>query len=79
MLSIYQILNLLLDLLFWVIIVQIVLSWLVAFNVINTHNDFVAAVLYGARSRDRAALPADPADPARFRRARFLADGGAAG
>ena len=45
MLSIYQILNLLLDLLFWVIMVQIVLSWLVAFNVINTHNDFVRQFL----------------------------------
>lgn len=46
MLSIYQILNLLLDLLFWIIMVQIVLSWLVAFNVINTHNDFVRQFLY---------------------------------
>ncbi len=46
MVSIYQILNLLLDLLFWIIMVQIVLSWLVAFNVINTHNDFVRQFLY---------------------------------
>ncbi len=45
MVSIYQILNLLLDLLFWIIMVQIVLSWLVAFNVINTHNDFVRQFL----------------------------------
>ncbi len=46
MLSIYQILNLLLDLLFWIIMIQIVLSWLVAFNVINTRNDFVRQFLY---------------------------------
>lgn len=30
----------------WVIIIQAVLSWLVAFNVINTHNDFVRQLLY---------------------------------
>jgi len=29
-----------------VIIIQAVLSWLVAFNVINTHNDFVRQILY---------------------------------
>jgi YggT family protein len=46
MLSIYQILNLLLDVLFWIIMIQIVLSWLVSFNVINTHNDFVRQFLY---------------------------------
>jgi len=46
MLSIYQILNLLLNLLFWIIMIQIVLSWLVAFNVINTRNDFVRQFLY---------------------------------
>jgi YggT family protein len=45
MLSIYQILNLLLDLLFWIIMIQIVLSWLVSFNVINTSNDFVRQFL----------------------------------
>jgi YggT family protein len=25
----------------WIIIIQAILSWLVVFNVINTHNDFV--------------------------------------
>jgi len=31
----------------WVIIIgQAVLSWLVAFNVINTHNEFVRQLLY---------------------------------
>ena len=28
----------------WVIIIQAILSWLIAFNVINTHNDAVRAV-----------------------------------
>jgi YggT family protein len=31
---------------FWIIMIQIVLSWLVAFNVINTRNDFVRQFLY---------------------------------
>jgi YggT family protein len=46
MVSIYQILQLLLDVLFWIIMIQAVLSWLVAFNVINTRNDFVRQFLY---------------------------------
>ncbi len=29
---------------YWLLIISIVLSWLVAFNVVNTHNRFVAAV-----------------------------------
>ncbi len=30
-----------LNVMWWIIIVQAVMSWLIAFNVINTHNDFV--------------------------------------
>ena len=41
LLALFQILDVLLQVLWWIIIVQLVLSWLVAFNVINTHNDFV--------------------------------------
>ena len=44
--TIFQILMLLLQLATWIIIIQAVLSWLVAFNVINTHNDFVRQALY---------------------------------
>jgi YggT family protein len=36
-----------LNLFIWVIVIQAVLSWLVAFNVVNTQNRFVAAVLDG--------------------------------
>ena len=36
-----QILSILLNILWWIIIVQAVMSWLIAFNVINTHNEFV--------------------------------------
>lgn len=46
MLALLQILQILLSVLWWIIIVQAVMSWLVAFNVINTSNDFVRQVLY---------------------------------
>ncbi|WP_156416605.1 MULTISPECIES: YggT family protein [unclassified Sphingopyxis] len=36
-----DIVMILLNILWWIIIVQAVMSWLIAFNVINTHNDFV--------------------------------------
>jgi YggT family protein len=32
------------DLYIWVIIISAILSWLIAFNVVNTHNRFVATV-----------------------------------
>lgn len=44
--TIFQILMLLLQVATWIIIAQAILSWLVAFNVINTHNDFVRQTLY---------------------------------
>lgn len=46
LLALIQIALLLLRVLWWIIIVQAILSWLVAFNVINTHNDFVRSLLY---------------------------------
>jgi YggT family protein len=46
MLPLLQIIDLLLSVLMWIIIVQAILSWLVAFNVINTYNDFVRQLLY---------------------------------
>jgi YggT family protein len=46
MLAIYQIIQFLLEILMYVIVIQAVLSWLVVFNVINTHNDFVRQLLY---------------------------------
>jgi YggT family protein len=41
---IFQIVLMVIQLYIWVIIIQAILSWLVAFNVINTHNRFVATV-----------------------------------
>ena len=46
LLAVFQILDMLLWLLTIIIIGQAILSWLVAFNVINTHNDFVRSLLY---------------------------------
>lgn len=34
----------LLNILWWIIIVQAIMSWLIAFNVINTHNDVVRSI-----------------------------------
>lgn len=44
MVSVIQILYILLSVVWWIIVVQAVMSWLIAFNVINTHNDFVRSV-----------------------------------
>ena len=44
MLAVFQILQLILNVVWWIIIVQAILSWLIAFNVINTHSDFVRSV-----------------------------------
>jgi YggT family protein len=43
--SVFDVIDLLLQVLTWIIIIQAILSWLVAFNVINTYNDFVRTFL----------------------------------
>ena len=42
-LALVSIANLLLDVLFWVIIIQVILSWLLAFNVLNVQSGGVRA------------------------------------
>lgn len=37
----------LLQILIWVIVIQAILSWLVAFNVVNIHNRLVRSILVG--------------------------------
>lgn len=34
-----------LQIIIWIVVAQAILSWLVAFNVVNTHNQFVRTVL----------------------------------
>ena len=45
LLAIINVVSMLLSVLTWVIIIQCVLSLLVAFNVINTYNDFIRSFL----------------------------------
>lgn len=40
-----EIILMIMDLYWWVLIAMIVLSWLISFNVVNTRNQFVASVL----------------------------------
>jgi len=54
LLSLFTIADVLLRVLMWIIIAQAILSWLVAFNVINTHSDFVRSVLHAL---DRMTAP----------------------
>ena len=45
--TLIQIAIVLLNVLWWIIVAQVVLSWLVAFNVINTSSEGVRRFLYG--------------------------------
>ena len=47
MIALYQILQLLLTVLFWIIMIQVILSWLFVFNVINHQNDMVRQLVRG--------------------------------
>ena len=46
LITLLDIIQLLLRVATWIIIIQAILSWLVAFNVVNTQSDFVRQVLY---------------------------------
>ena len=50
MTSLIQILYILLNLVRWIIVVQAILSWLIAFNVINTYNDLIRQLYQGLNS-----------------------------
>lgn len=52
--ALFNIIDMILQLMLWVIIIQVILSWLVAFNVINTSSNFVRTVLDGL---DRVTAP----------------------
>ena len=45
MLLVISIAQVLIDVLWWIIVVQVVLSWLVVFNVLNTHSQGVRTFL----------------------------------
>jgi YggT family protein len=44
LITILQIIEVLLDVIWWIIVVQAIMSWLIAFNVINTYNDTVRTI-----------------------------------
>ena len=46
-LTLIQIIQVLLNVLWWIIMIQFVLSLLIVFNVINTSNNFVSQLHYG--------------------------------
>jgi YggT family protein len=52
--AVFLIIELLLNIAWWVIIIQAILSWLIAFNVINTYNSGVRSFL---RALDRMTEP----------------------
>jgi len=67
MTSLYQILNLILDVAWFIMIVHIIMSWLINFQVLNLHQPIVAQIWYSLNklleplySRIRRFLPATP-------------------
>ena len=59
----------------YVLIAAAVLSWLIAFNVVNTRNQFVAMLADALWRLTEPVLRADPAHPAQSRRTRPVAGG----
>jgi YggT family protein len=47
LLALIDVVIILLKVVWWIIVIQMILSWLVAFNVINTYNDFVRGLMRG--------------------------------
>ena len=43
--ALFSIIDMILQILVWIIIAQVILSWLIAFNVINTSSNFVRTLL----------------------------------
>ena len=44
--AIFYLINSIIDLLFFIVIVQVIMSWLIAFNIINTYNPFISQIIY---------------------------------
>jgi YggT family protein len=52
--ALFSIVDMILQLLVWIIIIQVILSWLVAFNVINLQSNFVRTIV---ETLDRVTTP----------------------
>ncbi|MEE4348802.1 MAG: YggT family protein [Pacificimonas sp.] len=46
-LALIDIIQMLLQVGIWIVIAQVILSWLIAFNVVNLHNNFVRSIYDG--------------------------------
>lgn len=47
MVSLIQILLMVLNIVWWIVIIHIIMSWLINFQVLNTHQPLVAQIWYG--------------------------------
>ncbi|MEA3009165.1 MAG: YggT family protein [Sphingomonadales bacterium] len=47
LLALIDVVIILLKVVWWIIVIQMILSWLVAFNVVNTYNGFVRGLMRG--------------------------------
>lgn len=53
---VFRVLNMAIDLYWWVIIIMAVMSWLLAFDVVNMRNDLVRSVWNGVNALTEPAL-----------------------
>ena len=44
--AIFYLVNSAIDLLFFIIILQVIISWLIAFNILNTYNQFIGQIIF---------------------------------
>ncbi|MGO9388852.1 YggT family protein [Rhodoblastus sp.] len=56
LIPVFRVVNMAIDLYWWVIIVMALMSWLLAFDVINMRNDLVRSVWNGVNSLTEPAL-----------------------
>jgi YggT family protein len=47
MLSLYYLVDTVFNIVWWLILASVIMSWLIAFNIINTRNSFVQQLHYG--------------------------------
>jgi YggT family protein len=47
LLALIDVVIILLKVVWWIIVIQMILSWLIAFNVVNTYNGFVRGLMRG--------------------------------
>ncbi len=52
--ALFDIVDMILQLLVWIIIIQVIVSWLLAFNVINFHSNFIRTIV---ETLDRITTP----------------------